>query len=135
MTTSFENGVFKVLIGSGINISNPKPSTCLQQFTSTILDMEVVLAGILKVFEECYENLIVTDEDPFGQFRNEYYSYWLHTNQVVEIKNGEGMEEAVIRGLDSSGFLKARLKSGEIVLLQPDGNSFDMLKGLITVKL
>lgn len=97
--------------------------------------MEVVLAGILKVFEECYENLIVTDEDPFGQFRNEYYSYWLHTNQVVEIKNGEGMEEAVIRGLDSSGFLKARLKSGEIVLLQPDGNSFDMLKGLITVKL
>jgi hypothetical protein len=40
-----------------------------------------------------------------------------------------------IRGLDPSGFLKAKsTKTGEIILLQPDGNTFDMLKGLISVK-
>jgi biotin--protein ligase len=40
----------------------------------------------------------------------------------------------IIRGLDSSGFLKTKSANGDVVLLQPDGNTFDMLKNLISVK-
>lgn len=42
---------------------------------------------------------------------------------------------ATIVGVDSSGLLRAVVESGSEAgsekLLQPDGNSFDMLKGLI----
>jgi hypothetical protein len=41
----------------------------------------------------------------------------------------------IIRGLDPTGYLKGKsVLDGSLVLLQPDGNTFDMLKGLITVK-
>jgi hypothetical protein len=36
-------------------------------------------------------------------------------------------------GLDSTGLLKAKTADG-FILLQPDGNSFDILKGLIKLK-
>lgn len=39
-----------------------------------------------------------------------------------------------IRGIDENGYLRAIGPSGEISL-RPDGNTFDMMKGLITPKL
>lgn len=45
------------------------------------------------------------------------------------------LADCEIKGLDPTGFLKARINGkGEVVQLQPDGNSFDMVKGLITAK-
>lgn len=41
----------------------------------------------------------------------------------------------VIRGLDEHGFLVVRSRqSGKIMVVHPDGNTFDMMKGLISVK-
>jgi len=37
-------------------------------------------------------------------------------------------------GIDDYGFLKVKLANGTIETVQPDGNSFDMLKGLIVPK-
>jgi hypothetical protein len=55
------------------------------------------------------------------------------SNQEVTLQE-HGNVKARITGLDSSGLLRAITDDGEIYLLQPDGNSFDMLKGLISKK-
>ena len=43
-------------------------------------------------------------------------------------------EEVIVRGLDPNGFLLVETNNGDILSLQPDGNSFDMMQGLITIK-
>jgi hypothetical protein len=42
----------------------------------------------------------------------------------------------VIQGLDSAGFLKAVMENDPSIEyeLQPDGNTFDMIKNLIRIK-
>lgn len=37
-------------------------------------------------------------------------------------------------GIDEYGYLKVKLTGGGVEVVQPDGNSFDMLKGLIIPK-
>ena len=44
------------------------------------------------------------------------------------------VEEVEITGLDDFGFLLVQTKSGKSLSVQPDGNSFDMLKNLIAMK-
>lgn len=46
----------------------------------------------------------------------------------------EGNADVQICGLDDFGFLRVINKQGEQLSVQPDGNSFDMLRNLITVK-
>ena len=43
-------------------------------------------------------------------------------------------EEVMIIGLDEFGFLLVQTKSGKLLSVQPDGNTFDMLKNLIAMK-
>ncbi len=53
---------------------------------------------------------------------------------VVRLSN-YGNAEAVITGIDQYGYLLVRLrKTGAKLSLQPDGNSFDIMKGLIAMK-
>lgn len=40
----------------------------------------------------------------------------------------------MVIGLDDNGFLRVRSENGEILDVRPDGNSFDMLAGLIAPK-
>ena len=43
--------------------------------------------------------------------------------------------DAVITGIDEYGYLRVRSrKDGEELSLQPDGNTFDIMKGLIAMK-
>ena len=53
-------------------------------------------------------------------------------NQRVKLHSED--EVVIVKGLDASGFLLVESKSGSFVSLQPDGNSFDMMQGLISVK-
>ncbi len=43
-------------------------------------------------------------------------------------------EEVEVRGIDEYGYLRVQCSSGEELSLQPDGNSFDIMKGLIAMK-
>jgi biotin---protein ligase len=53
---------------------------------------------------------------------------------VVRLGSESGPEATVV-GLDDYGFLLVRLASdGSTVSVQPDGNSFDMMKNLILPK-
>lgn len=62
---------------------------------------------------------------------------WIHSNQEIKIKGDDSVtgEEVVIRGISKNGFLLAEGKEdGGMIELQPDGNSLDMLEGLIKTK-
>lgn len=49
------------------------------------------------------------------------------------LQNSEEKDANII-GVDEYGFLKVKLVDGKVETVQPDGNSFDMLKGLIVPK-
>ena len=52
----------------------------------------------------------------------------------VTLGGDESGEEVTIFGINDSGYLQVRRPSGDIVVVQPDGNSFDMMKGLVIVR-
>ena len=52
----------------------------------------------------------------------------------VSLSVNDEMEEVTIKGLDDFGFLLVETASGEVLSVQPDGNSFDMLRNLIAMK-
>lgn len=54
--------------------------------------------------------------------------------EIKIAKNGDYGQTAIIIGVDDFGFLKVRGENGDIFTVQPDGNTFDMLSGLIAPK-
>lgn len=62
--------------------------------------------------------------------KNEFFR-----NSEVTVQSEDGqVTKATVVGIDDFGFLKVRRDSGEICVVQPDGNTFDMIKGLIAPK-
>lgn len=74
-----------------------------------------------------------------------YYSYWLHGDQEVFLetttirgpaeKELSPREKVRIIGVDEFGYLRAETQDGEEITVCDDGNSFDMMRGLIRPKL
>ncbi|EJD74799.1 biotin protein ligase 1 [Loa loa] len=119
-------------IGSGLNLSNSKPTTCINDLLPADLRIrqEDYIANTLNKFQyyvDLYEN------EGENAFFKHYYRFWLHSREEVTLSDTN--EKAVIRGLDRHGFLKVRSRqSGKIMVIHPDGNTFDMMKGLIAAK-
>lgn len=77
----------------------------------------------------------------FAPFEHTYYKLWLHNHKIVTLEQYENVK-AIIRGVSKDyGMLvveevdRNNRPLGKIFELQPDGNSFDMLKGLLKKKL
>ena len=75
--------------------------------------------------------------DKFNSGREEevynlYHHYWLHTGQEVELRPQQ--QQAVILGIDEFGYLRLRGRDGAEFSVFDDGNSFDMMQGLIRPK-
>ena len=43
-------------------------------------------------------------------------------------------EPVTITGIDEYGYLRVRTTTGDTLTVQPDGNTFDIMKGLIRMK-
>jgi biotin-(acetyl-CoA carboxylase) ligase len=82
-------------------------------------------------------------ESGFKTFEERYYSRWLHEGQIVSIENG--ITEGRIKGINcvdggSGGLLVQEVdKDGRdtgraVEEVVADGNSFDMMKGLLRKK-
>jgi len=89
---------------------------------------EELLAKIMYNIDIYYKKFV---NQGFKSLIDEYYEFWLHSNSLVKV---EGLDAKII-GIDEFGCLRVLLldeenKNEERTLL-PDGNSFDMLKGLI----
>ncbi|KAJ3231830.1 biotin holocarboxylase synthetase [Chytriomyces hyalinus] len=146
VNSSYMNGVFSIVIGCGLNVANNLPTTSLNELIAqhnsetndnntklAPLTRERVLARILSTFESMYQVFAAQPLYAFAPFIAKYHDAWLHTDQYVYLQDQK--VSARIVGLDESGMLKAEgVEDREVYLLQPDGNSFDMMKGLISRK-
>lgn len=113
---------------------------------------EQLLASVLKHLESCFDTF---QAQGFGPLQPLYLASWMHTNQKVELaedaattaaaaaggtdndtpNNKQQRVTLTIVGLSPYGFLLAVDAAGEEYELTPDGNSLDMMQGLIKKKL
>jgi biotin--protein ligase len=116
-----------------------------------------VLAHVLNHLEACYDEF---EASGFKGLEASYLASWMHSGQVVEVEEGAviapaggvsggsglsggvpgggfggGRVRLTIAGLSEHGFLLALDGAGGRWELTPDGNSLDMLVGLIRRKL
>ncbi|KAL1501975.1 hypothetical protein ABEB36_007193 [Hypothenemus hampei] len=144
MVTSTVLGELSSLsIGCGINLSNSNPTTCLNDVIADVnsknnidiplLTHEKLFAQIFNETEKLINRFQMGDVDYFYDY---YYEYWLHQDAIVTIttKDGKTTHKAKVVGLDDHGYLKVKTSNDSIDSVQPDGNSFDMMKGLIYPK-
>ncbi|KAL7310217.1 biotin holocarboxylase synthetase [Mucor circinelloides] len=140
VNSSFVRDEFLLVIGCGINLDNAHPTVSIndviQKHNPALkrLDREEMLAHVLVTFEKYYMEFC---EKGIGAwFLDKYYQRWLHSNKLVTLTTHND-EKAKIVGITSDyGMLEAVSVNNPKVkfTLQPDGNSFDMLKGLIIKK-
>eukprot|EP01083_Nonionella_stella_P225395 801348_1 len=130
------NGVFEVVIGTGINVSNAHPTTCLNSLAGLRPDVrftrEEYLADILTQFESAIE---LFEKEGFAPFLDDYLANWLHSNQKLTVADLDGRtRDVTVTGLTRHGYLKAFDDLGEVHELHPDGNRLDFFSGLISRK-
>jgi biotin--protein ligase len=143
---------FHVLVGIGVNLRDTPWTICLNDVLAShdlpLLTKEHLLARILSAFERLHNQMAALG----GAFPTSlYYKHWLHSGQTVFIQDDEGQQMRVrIDGIDGNGYLMVRAEATaglqtllyegknfsrqSHILLQPDGNSFDLMKGLIKKK-
>ncbi|XP_045454587.1 biotin--protein ligase [Melitaea cinxia] len=132
-----------VEIGTGVNISNSIPTTCVNDIISEYnnkngttlppISIEKFLARYCSQLEILLDML--DDDSGVEAFLELYYQYWMHSGEEIKVKSSEDGSpiEGTISGLDSSGWLLVKTPSGEIKV-SPDGNTFDIMSGLIAPK-
>ncbi|KAJ3225904.1 biotin holocarboxylase synthetase [Clydaea vesicula] len=147
VNSNFIDGKFILVIGLGLNVNNPEPTLSVNDLRKWFcpdifpLSQEEVLANFFCKFEEIYRVFNKPDFPPFANMEL--------SNQIVTLSADSIRENAIlytnkinqevkvkITGIESStGLLKAvGLNDNQTYLLQPDGNSFDFLQGLIKRK-
>ncbi|KPJ03516.1 Biotin--protein ligase [Papilio xuthus] len=132
-----------VHIGAGVNISNSVPTTCINDIISEYnrihgttlapVSIEKFLARWCSHLELILQH-IETDEG-LETFFQQYYQYWLHDGEEITVKK-EGSESPVwgiVSGVDEAGWLRVRT-DGQELRVAPDGNTFDIMTGLIAPK-
>ncbi|XP_071492497.1 biotin--protein ligase-like [Diadema antillarum] len=140
VNSSCLDGVFHAIIGVGVNVSNSVPTTCINDILHKYnaekgtnlspVSMEMVIARSITEMERMINAF---QEKGAESFLPVYYKRWLHSDAKVRLERPDG-EEVTITGLDKSGFLSVKRQDGSLHSVQPDGNSFDMLQNLITIK-
>ncbi|QRV98860.1 biotin-[acetyl-CoA-carboxylase] ligase [Ceratobasidium sp. AG-Ba] len=145
VTTNYMDNMMHVVIGCGLNVLNNQPTvmSLAQLFPDGLpesLTMENVAANLMATFETMWCQFVEA-EGSFEPFLNLYLERWLHSDEPVTLETTTPSTRVRICGISTdNGFLQTlpepgqSLSSGEFIYLQPDGNSFDMMKGLIKTK-
>ncbi|XP_062552303.1 biotin--protein ligase isoform X2 [Armigeres subalbatus] len=133
-----------VNVGCGVNLNNSSPTLCindlirdynkLRETNLPQLGYEETLAKFFNTFEKLYTT--IQDKDDLQALYDLYYKYWLHGDKSVNVKNIAGREvSGTVSGIDEYGYLLVKTSEDEKpICVHPDGNSFDMMKGLIIPK-
>lgn len=136
------DGQYMLVVGCGINVSNSAPTTSLNMLINALNEKngthlahyksEVLLAKFLMTLESM---MIAFREHGFSIFEPLYYKSWLHQDATVRLEHHNNLE-VVVKGITMDhGMLEVQVKeTGEFIQLQPDGNSFDMMRGLMKRK-
>uniref|UniRef100_A0A3B5MLE0 BPL/LPL catalytic domain-containing protein n=1 Tax=Xiphophorus couchianus TaxID=32473 RepID=A0A3B5MLE0_9TELE len=140
VTSTFVGSTFHLLIGCGFNVTNSNPTVCIndliQQYnTQNGCSLEPLSCSqFIALTLNCLQTLITSFQQrgPDAVLPT-YYKRWLHSGTQVRLWSEEGPEAQVV-GLDDNGFLQVCSKEEGMVSVEPDGNSFDMLKNLVVMK-
>ncbi|KAJ2954764.1 hypothetical protein O0L34_g3067 [Tuta absoluta] len=131
-------------IGTGVNISNSSPTTCVNDIIReynakhktnlALMSIEKFLARFCSQLERILE--YTQSDGGVDAFLEQYYQYWLHDGEEIRVISGDSSSpvEGRITGLDAAGWLLVRTARGE-QRLAPDGNTFDLMSGLVAPKL
>ncbi|KAG0259492.1 biotin holocarboxylase synthetase [Mortierella polycephala] len=152
VNSNFSGSEFLLVIGCGVNATNPNPTTSINHLIRyhnkvtgknlAVFSQETLLANILVKFEELHKLFLGGNGRGFAQMEDMYYKRWLHSDAIVTLTTMVPHKRVRIKGVTLDyGLLRTvavddqgRDIVGEEYRLQPDGNSFDMLKGLISLK-
>ncbi|XP_062392445.1 biotin--protein ligase [Sardina pilchardus] len=130
---------FHILIGCGFNVSNSNPTICIndlvvQHNREHGSDLEPLSPAHLIGRTVTQLEKLIADFQEKGPSAvlPIYYKRWVHSGTRVKLWSEDGPEAEVV-GLDDHGFLQVK-SDKEVVSVQPDGNSFDMLRNLVVTK-
>ncbi|XP_076644168.1 holocarboxylase synthetase-like protein isoform X1 [Halictus rubicundus] len=128
-------------VGVGVNLFNSEPVGCINDlvklFNKTYNKQLKTISYeqyFAIVFNETERWLNTVQSGSMDEFLDAYYEYWNHDDQEVTISRTGSLEKAKVLGIDDYGYLRVRGEDGSIFTVHPDGNRFDLLKGLITPK-
>ncbi|SCZ93327.1 BZ3500_MvSof-1268-A1-R1_Chr6-2g08610 [Microbotryum saponariae] len=158
VNSSYAGDEFTLVVGCGINTSNPLPTTSVNELVAahnaqygTALapfTPEVLMARVLHQFGGMWDVFL---NEGFEPFVNRYLGCWIHSEQRVTIE-ATGQIVKIIGITPDHGLLRTvpidvdregrevfgggmgREPRRGFVDLQPDGNGFDMLKKLLVSK-
>ncbi|WAR09207.1 BPL1-like protein, partial [Mya arenaria] len=134
------DGIVHATIGCGFNVDNSNPTICINDIVDMV-NKEQGTQRPMFTTEQLIARTVTEIEALIGQFQKEgvdsfrkmYYDKWLHSDRVVRLESENDLE-VTVRGLDDFGYLLVETDGGEKISVQPDGNSFDMMRNLICLK-
>lgn len=144
LVRAFFERQFVAVVGCGVNCTNAGPMASAAAVAGASLTDEACAGAILAAFEDALRVFEAAAWD-FAPFVEAYRAAWLHSDE--EITLGEAGERVRVVGVSRAGLLRAvplasphRSRDAAAwsdaplagcVELQPDGNSFDMLRHLV----
>ncbi|KIM62847.1 hypothetical protein SCLCIDRAFT_1214636 [Scleroderma citrinum Foug A] len=145
---NFGDGTVDIVVGCGLNILNEPPVASLAQLAALAdhdtqepsnLRVKRVTAAILAAFERIWSSFLENEELGFEPFLDRYTSDWVHSNQIVTLTTTTPHTTVRVESITTDhGLLRtvplSNAQGSQYIDLQPDGNSFDMMKGLIKMK-
>ncbi|XP_001604369.2 biotin--protein ligase [Nasonia vitripennis] len=142
VTSTIQSPTIICNLGTGINLSNSSPTTCINdmitkynQATGKKLEKITLERFVALVFNEMEKLINLIQNNNMDEFYDIYYGYWMHTDAEITVILPDGSSQEVkILGIDDYGFLEVQGKNGNIFTVHPDGNSFDILSGLVAPK-
>ncbi|XP_046437557.1 biotin--protein ligase-like isoform X1 [Daphnia pulex] len=139
VTTSIMGSIVMAAIGCGVNLNNQRPTLCLNDLIRQVgetrpLSLEHFLAAVFNQLENLVDSISC---GRLNQVLALYHQHWLHSKgtEVTVLTADDETVTAQILGIDEHGFLRVQPREGPSITVHPDGNSFDMLNGLLVPKL
>ncbi|OWF56606.1 Biotin--protein ligase [Mizuhopecten yessoensis] len=133
------DGMFVANIGCGFNVSNKNPTICINDLierhnsesgdTLGLCSKEQLVGRTVSIIEQLINQFQTDDGVKFLQLYNQR---WLHSGSRVRLEKEN--VDVTIQGLDEYGYLDVVADDGTRHSVQPDGNSFDMMRNLISMK-
>lgn len=144
INSQYLDNKFHIVWGVGVNVSNQAPTTSLNlvlQKLNTLrkqhglqplppIQPELLLAKLMVTVNQFYNTFQHSGMKPFLPL---YYKRWFHTDQLVKVNTDGINRNCKIQGIteDHGLLVVVDVNTNERFELQPDGNSFDIFKGLV----
>ena len=151
-TCSYQSGTYQIVLGIGLNVNNPRPTTSLDALMTLLspngrapepVRIEELMARIIVRLEALYAEFMAAGFS--DNMLSAYYHHWLHSGQLVTL-DAQGVKGRIVGITSDWGMLKVdelepsddpenARSNGIRWALRSDENSFDFWQGLIKTRI